>query len=44
MCGDVENDITKCVVEFGSRQSGVFPRLVKLGLIPELVKDDEGLS
>ena len=44
MCRDAESDVTDAIVKFGSRKSGVFSRLVQLGLIPGLVKDDEGLS
>lgn len=43
MCGDVENDVTKGCGQIWESQSGVFSRLVKLGLILEVVKDDKGL-
>lgn len=47
MCGDAEREVTECCDRIPgvlNPDSRLFSGLVELGLIPELVKDDESLS
>lgn len=43
MCGDAESDVTEGCGRIRESQSGVFSRLVKLGFILEVGKDDKSL-